>query len=85
MEYRPEKLPSIAELYGNLAPEGEMSIMRREAKEKKERLKKVSAGNPSQIWTWNEHEVKANTKSEARSKMKKEFGLLPVGAKLIKK
>lgn len=88
MEYRPEELPSIAELYGNLAPEGELSKMRADAKEKKERLKKISAGNPpTQTWTWNKHEVKANTKSEARNKIKKELGLkrLPFNTKLIKK
>lgn len=85
MEYRPEKLPSIAELYGNQAPEGDMSKMRADAKEKKEHLKKVSAGNPPTLtWQWNNHQVKANTKGEARSEMKKLGINLPIGTKLVK-
>lgn len=83
MEYKPQELPSIAEMYGNLAPEGTLSEMRAEAKKAKEQHKKNSAGpEPTKTWTWNNQEVKANTKSEARGKMKKLGLTLPAGAKV---
>ena len=83
----------LAKMFGNAA-KGEMSEIREERKERKKKrqtVQVVNSGVSKNIWRWVNQTglslvVPANTKSEARAKIKELLGIdrLPVGAKLVK-